>query len=232
MNWGWIGANAGLIWGRVLEHVGLAIPPIVIGFLISIPLGYWASRSRVARSVLLTIGNILYTIPSIALLVLVPVALGLAILDPNNVIVALTIYAVALLVRTSADAFVSVPLDVRQSATAIGYSRWQRFFRVELPLAGPVLLAGVRVVSVSTVSLVTIGAVTGIDNLGSFFTDAFQRQFVTEAVVGIVGVLAIALVFDLVIVIIGRLVMPWRRVAAPPRSRWFRSLAMGAGANS
>jgi osmoprotectant transport system permease protein len=229
MNWGWIGANAGLIWSRVLEHVGLAVPPIVIGFLISIPLGYAASRSRVARSILLTVGNILYTIPSIALLVLVPVALGLAILDPNNVVVALTIYAIALLVRVAGDAFMSVAVDVRQSATAIGFSHWQRFFRVELPLAGPVLLAGVRVVSVSTVSLVTIGAVTGIDNLGSFFTDAFQRQFLTEAVVGIVAVLVIALVFDLVIVVLGRILMPWRRQSAVPSSRLFRQVALRGG---
>jgi osmoprotectant transport system permease protein len=223
MNWVWIGANAGLIWGRVLEHVALAAPPIVIGFLISIPLGYVASRSRVARGIFLTTGNILFTIPSIALLVLLPAAIGLAIIDPNNVIIALTIYAVAIMVRSAADAFASVSADVRQSATAIGFSRVQRFFRVELPLAGPVLLAGVRVVSVSTVSLVTIGAVVGIDSLGSFFTDAFQRQFLTEAIVGIVCVLVIAAVFDLILSLIGRLLMPWRPRTAAPRPSWMRT---------
>lgn len=223
MNWVWIGANAGLIWGRVLEHVALAAPPIVIGFVVSIPLGYVASRSRVARGILLTTGNILFTIPSIALLVLLPAALGLAIIDPSNVIIALTIYALAIMVRSAADAFASVPADVRQSATAIGFSRLQRFVRVELPLAGPVLLAGVRVVSVSTVSLVTIGAVIGIDSLGSFFTDAFQRQFLTEAIVGIVCVLAIAAVFDLVLSLIGRLLMPWRPRTAAPRPLWMRT---------
>jgi osmoprotectant transport system permease protein len=223
MNWVWIGANAGLIWGRVLEHVALAAPPIVIGFVISIPLGYVASRSRIARGIFLTTGNILFTIPSIALLVLLPAAIGLAIIDPNNVIIALTIYAVAIMVRSAADAFASVSADVRQSATAIGLSRVQRFFRVELPLAGPVLLAGVRVVSVSTVSLVTIGAVVGIDSLGSFFTDAFQRQFLTEAIVGIVCVLVIAAVFDLILSLIGRLLMPWRPRTAAPRPSWMRT---------
>ena len=222
MNWGWIGANAELIWGRVVEHVGLAVPPIVIGFLISIPLGYVASRSRVWRTVLVTTGNILFTIPSIALLVLVPVVLGRPLIDPVNVIVALTIYAVAIMVRSAADAFASVAGDVKQSATAIGYSRVQRFFRVELPLAGPVLLAGVRVVSVSTVSLVTIGAVVGIDSLGSFFTDAFQRQFLTEAIVGIVCVLVIAAVFDVILSLIGRILMPWRPRTVAPRPSWMR----------
>jgi osmoprotectant transport system permease protein len=233
MNWGWIGSNAGLIWGRVLEHVGLSVIPIVVGFLISIPLGYWASRSRAARSVLLVAGNIVYTIPAIALIVLIPVVAGLAILDPTNLVIALTLYAMALMIRASADAFASVPRDVASSATAVGYSAWQRFFAVELPLAGPVLLAGVRVVSVSTVSLVSVGAITGIDNLGSFFVDAFQRQFLTEAIVGIVAVLVIAAVFDVILNLAGRLLMPWARQASAPRTSWMRpsgGMLTGAGA--
>lgn len=216
MNWGWIAANAGLIWDRVVEHVGLSAPPVVLGFLISIPLGYLASRSRLTRSVLLTVGNIAYTIPSLALLVLVPSFLGLSILSPLNLVVALTIYGLALMVRAAADAFASVPRDVAGSATAVGYSGPQRFFAVELPLAGPVLLAGVRVVSVSTVSLVSVGALTGIDNLGSFFTDAFQRQFLTEAIVGILAILLVAAVFDLALTTLGRLLMPWNRRSSVP----------------
>lgn len=211
MNWVWIGSNLGLIGGRILEHLALTAPPIVIGLLLSIPLGYWASRSKVARSVLLSLGGILYTIPSIALLVLVPVVLGLPILNPLNLVFALTIYAVAIMVRSSADAFASVSADVRASATATGFSAWQRFFGVELPLAGPVLLAGIRVVSVSTVSIASVGALIGIDQLGSFFTDAFQRQFLTEAVVGIVCILLIAAVFDLLLTRIAAIVLPWNR---------------------
>ncbi len=211
MNWVWIGNNTDLIWERIVEHVGLSVPPIIIGFLIAVPLGYAASRSSIARSVLLTIGNIAYTIPSLALLVLVPVLLGLPILSPLNLIVALAVYAVALLVRVAADAFDSVSKDVASSATAVGYSTWQRFIGVEFPLAGPVLLAGVRVVSVSTVSMVSIGALTGIDNLGSFFTDAFQRQFTTEAIVGIVAVLLVAVTFDLILLLLGRILLPWNR---------------------
>ena len=207
----WVLSHLDEIWALTVAHVGLAAPAILLGFVASVPLGYFASRSRVAGSVLLTIGNILYTIPGIALVVLVPVAAGLAILNPANVVIALFLYAIAIMIRSASDAFGSVSADVRQSAAAQGFSPMQRFWRVELPLAGPVLLAGIRVVSVSTVSLTTVGALVGIPNLGNLFTDAFQRQFPLEAVVGLVAVLLLAAVFDVVISSVGRLLMPWNR---------------------
>jgi osmoprotectant transport system permease protein len=116
---------------------------------------------------------------------------------------------VALLVRTAADAFAQLPPDVLDAATANGHSGLQRVLRVELPLAGPVLLAGVRVVSVSTVSLVTVGAIIGVTNLGSLFTDGFQRDFTTEIVIGVLGVVAIALLLDVLWVVLGRVLLPW-----------------------
>ena len=211
----WVLSHLGDLWTLTLAHVGLSVPAIVLGFVVSVPLGYAASRSRIARAVLFTVGNILYTIPGLALLVLVPVALGIPILNPINVVIALAIYAIAIMVRSAADAFASVDADVRQSATAQGFSAVQRFWRVELPLAGPVLLAGIRVVSVSTIALATIGALVGIPSLGSFFTDAYQRAFPTEAVVGIVLVLVLAAVFDVLLTAVGRLLMPWNRRSAP-----------------
>jgi osmoprotectant transport system permease protein len=207
----WVWSNLSQIWGLTLDHIGLSVLPIVIGFVLSIPLGYWASRSKVVRSILLSVFSVLYTLPSVVLVVIVPVILGLAILDPNNVIVALTVYSLAIMVRSSADAFASVPDSVRDSARAVGYSASQRFFAVELPLAGPVLLAGIRVVSVSTISLVTIGAFIGVDSLGNFFTDGFQRDFPTEIFTGIVMVLLIAAGFDLILSSLARLAMPWNR---------------------
>lgn len=229
MNWVWIGSNLGLIGGRILEHLALTAPPIVIGLMLSIPLGYLASRSKIWRSILLSVGGILYTIPSIALLILVPVALGLAIIDPANLVFALTVYAVAIMVRSSADAFDSVPPDIQSAATATGFSRVQQFFGVELPLAGPVLLAGIRVVSVSTVSIASVGALIGIEQLGSFFTDAFQRQFLTEAIVGIVGVLLIAATYDVILTRVARALMPWtRRQPAKMVSAQLDAVAGGA----
>ncbi|NYJ30528.1 ABC transporter permease [Galbitalea soli] len=206
-----------MIWGLVVDHVAVSVPPIILGFILSIPLGYWASRSRVARAILLGLGSVLYTIPALVLIVVLPVALGTAILDPQNLLRALTVYAIAIMVRSSTDAFSSVSDDVRESARAIGYSGVQRFFAVELPLAGPVLLAGVRVVSVSTVSLATVGAVIGISTLGQLFTNGFQLDFQIEIVTGIVAVLIVAAVFDVIITTVGRLLMPWNR--RPARTR-------------
>ncbi len=231
MDWGWIGRNLDLISTRILEHLALTAPAIIIGFVLSIPLGYWASRSKVARSVLLSVGGILYTIPSIALLVLVPVTLGLAILNPLNLVFALSIYSLAIMVRSAADAFASVSAEVRSSATATGFSGWQRFFIVELPLAGPVLLAGIRVVSVSTVSLASVGALIGIEQFGSFFTDAFQRQFLTEAIVGIASILLIAAVFDVILTQAARLLMPWDRRARVASSE-ASGIAIAGGATA
>jgi osmoprotectant transport system permease protein len=207
----WVWENFSEIWGYTLDHLGLSVPPIIIGFVLSIPLGYWTSRSRVARSILLSVFSVLYTLPALVLFVLVPVAFGLAILNPNNVIVALTIYAMAIMIRSANDAFTSVSSDVRESAQAVGYSPIQRFFRVELPLAGPVLLAGIRVVSVSTVSLATVGGFIGIQSLGSLFLTGFQIQFFPEILTGIVAVLVIAAVFDFILAGLGRLLMPWNR---------------------
>jgi osmoprotectant transport system permease protein len=207
----WVWTNFGMIWGLTLNHIWLSVLPIVIGFIVSIPLGYFASRSRVARSILLSLGGILYTIPSLALFLVIPVIIGTSLLDPTNVIVALTIYAIAVMVRSSADAFASVPGPVQDSATSVGFSARQRFFAVDLPLAGPVLMAGIRVVSVSTVSLVSVGSLIGVSSLGFLFTDGFQRDFFTEIWTGIVGTIVIAAVFDLLIVLAGRALMPWNR---------------------
>ena len=215
----WVWTNFGLIWGLTLSQVWLSALPIVIGFVVSIPLGYLASRSRVARSVLLSVGGILYTIPSLALFLIIPVIIGTSLLDPINVIIALTIYAIAIMVRSSADAFASVPEPVQDSATAVGFSNAQRFFAVDFPLAGPVLLAGIRVVSVSTVSLVSIGSVIGVSSLGFLFTDGFQRDFFTEIWVGLIGTLIVAAVFDLVLVLIARALMPWNRRSSPALAR-------------
>jgi osmoprotectant transport system permease protein len=207
----WVWENFSEIWGYVLDHVGLSVPPIIIGFVLSIPLGYWASQSPVARSILLNLFSILYTLPALVLFVVVPVALGLSILDPNNVIVALTIYAMAIMIRSASDGFAAVSEDVSESATAVGYSSVQRFFRVELPLAGPVLLAGIRVVSVSTVSLATVGGFIGIPSLGNLIQTGYQEGFFPEIWVGIIGTIVVAAVFDLIIVAIGRVLMPWNR---------------------
>jgi osmoprotectant transport system permease protein len=205
----WFWSNFDSIWRLTVDHVALSIPPILIGFALSIPIGWLANRYHASRGALLSIGGILYTIPSLPLFIAMPSMIGTKILDPLNVVVALSVYALALMVRTAADASAAVDKDVKQSATAVGFSGWRRFWGVEFPLAGPVLLAGVRVVSVSTVSLVSVGSIIGVSSLGNLFLDGYLRNFPAEIVVGIIGTLLIAVVFDLVLVLIGRMLMPW-----------------------
>lgn len=209
----WIASNIGLIFDLTINHVRLAIIPIVLGFVIAVPLGWVASRNRVARTFIITTGSLLYTIPSLPLFVILPVILGTRILDDTNLVVALTIYAVAIMLRSATDAFGSVDRAIIDSAKAIGFSRSGRFWRVEFPLAGPVLIAGLRVVSVSTIALVSVGVIIGSENLGYLFQNGKQRGILEEVVVGIVMSLLIALVFDLILVAIGRLLMPWSRTA-------------------
>jgi len=140
-----------------------------------------------------------------------PVVLGTQILSPLNIVVALTLYTVALLVRTVADALEAAPPAVLTAATAMGYRPLRRFVAVELPLAVPVIVAGLRVASVSNISLVTVGSLIGIGGLGELFTLGFQRNFLTPLVVGLVGTLVLALVVDAVLVLGGRLATPWAR---------------------
>jgi len=179
---------------------------------VALPLGWFANRYRWSRATLLTAAGLLYAIPSLPLFVVLPTILGVGVRDRINVIVALTLYGLALMVRSAADALASVGTPVRLSSTAMGYGGGSRFFQVELPLAGPVLLAGLRVVSVSTISLVTVSSLLGVDNLGLLFVDGFKRGIMAEVVTGIVATVVLALAVDGLLVLAGRLMMPWARV--------------------
>jgi osmoprotectant transport system permease protein len=207
----WFLANSGMVLERAGQHLVLALIPMVLGLVISIPLAQLARIHPVVRSVVVTASSLLYTVPSLALFIILPSILGTRILDPINVIVALSIYAVALLVRAALDAFDSVEEDLRQAATAMGYKPWLRFVQIDLPLSLPVMFAGLRVVSVSNISLVSVAALLGVGNLGMLFTDGLQRNFVTEVVVGIVAILVLALLMDAVLVLLERLSTPWTR---------------------
>jgi len=211
MNWGWVSRNSDKIIDYLIAHIWLAGIPTVVGLLLAIPLGALARRYRWLYPPLITTAGLLYTIPSLALFIVLPGVIGTKILDPLNVVVALTIYTVALLVRVVADALASVPPDVRASATAMGYKPLRRLFTVELPIATPVIGAGLRVAAVSNVSLASVAAVIGVAQLGSLFTEGFQLDFFTPIVVGVVLCLLLAVVFDLIIVTSVRLATPWAR---------------------
>lgn len=207
----WFRENAGHVLGLFGWHAYLSVAPLVLGLAISIPLGFLARRYHVLYAPMIGATGLLYTIPSLALFVVLPAFLGTQILDPVNVVVALTIYTVALLVRTVADGLGSVPDDVVQSATAMGYRRVRRLLQVELPVAVPVIAAGLRVAAVSNVSLVSVAALIGVPQLGTLFTDGFQRSYLTPLLTGIALCLVLALLLDALILGLTRLLTPWQR---------------------
>ncbi|MEU6858660.1 ABC transporter permease [Glycomyces sp. NPDC046736] len=218
----WVTDNLDLIGTLTLDHLRQSVIAILAGFVLSLPLGWVAWRYRLLRGWVITLTGLLYTIPSLALLMILPVIAGYPATSETNLVIALTIYAIAIMVRAVTDGLDSVDPAVRRAATAVGYGDRRRFWAVDLPLAGPVILAGLRVTAVSTISLATVGILVGVTNLGYLFTNGLQRRIVAEVFAGIVAVALIALVIDLLLMIAGRLLMPWarskvsaRRAAAP-----------------
>jgi osmoprotectant transport system permease protein len=207
----WLSQNLHIVGELLVDHLLLSIPPILLALLLSVPLGRLAAGNPRLRTPLLTGTGLLYAIPSLPLFIIIPAITGFSLRSPATMITALTLYGCALLVRGAADAFASVPEHVRLAAAATGHSRWAMFWGVELPLAGPVLLSSLRVVTVSTVSLVTVGAVIGISSLGTLFTDGFQRGIEASILTGIVLTVVVAFALDALCVLAGRLAMPWLR---------------------
>jgi osmoprotectant transport system permease protein len=201
----------------LLVHARLALLPLLLGLLVAVPIGWAAHRYRPARGVVLGAANVLYTVPSLALFVILPSILGTRILDETNVVVALALYTAALLIRPVVDALDALPGHVLAAATAVGYRPVRRFLAVELPLAVPVLTAGVRVASVSNISLVSVGALIGVGGLGQLFTQGFQEDFLAPIVVGVVLTLVMALVVDGLLVLARNLLTPWRVGRRPAR---------------
>ncbi len=196
------------------QHVVLALLPVLIGLAIALPVGYLAHRFRWLYPPLLSLSSVLYAVPSLALFVVLPVILGTQILDPLNIVVALSVYTVALLVRTVIDGLASVPTAVTAAATAVGFRPLGLLLRVELPIAVPVILAGLRVATVSNVSLVSVGALLGVGGLGALFTDGLQRNYLAPIITGIVLSVLLALVLDTAIVGVQRVLTPWSRVGS------------------
>lgn len=209
----------GVEWAELgalsLRHLYLAGVPLLIGLAVSLPLGWLATRFRWLGPPLVAGTGLMYTVPSLALFILLPLVLGTRILDDANVLVAMAIYTVALLTRTVADGFASVPGPVRQAATAMGYGELRRVVAVDLPLAIPVITAGLRVAAVSNVSMVSVAALIGVSQLGSLFTDGFNRNAMGPILVGVAASVVLALLLDGAIALGSRLLTPWLRRGVP-----------------
>ena len=211
MDWSWIGENSDLVLTALFEHIYLAVIPVVLGLFLALALGAIAHRHRWLYPPLLAGAGVLYTLPSLALFIALPVVLGTQILDPVNIIVALTLYTTALLVRTVVDGLDSVPHAVRQTAAGMGYGRMASMLTVELPIAVPVIAAGLRVATVANISMVSVGALIGIGGLGELFIAGFQIRVPTEIVVGLVLSVALATTADRIVVLLQRVLTPWKR---------------------
>ena len=206
-------------WELTLIHLRLSLIPIVLGLLIAVPLGALVQRTTTLRRLTTVTASIIFTIPSLALFVVLPLIIPTRILDEANVIVALTLYTTALLVRAVPEALDAVPAPVRDAATAVGYKPLTRMLKVDLPLAIPVLVAGLRVVAVTNISMVAVGSVIGIGGLGTWFTEGYQADKSDQIIAGIIAIFVLAIVVDTLIMVAGRLLTPWTRAARPARVR-------------
>ena len=211
LDWAWIQRNLAMIGNLLVDHIILSVLPVLIALVISLPLGFLVFKTKRVANVILAFLGVIYSIPSLALFVMMPLILGTKILNPVNIVAALAIYSIALLVRSVVDGLRSVPASVKQSASAVGYGWLRRLFRVELPLAMPVIYAGLRVVTVSNIALVSVAVLIGSGALGKLFDLVFGSFFYTPIIVGLVLMLALALVADALILLIQRGTLPWFR---------------------
>jgi osmoprotectant transport system permease protein len=208
--WSWIPAHQHEIYSYLNEHIQLTALSVGFGILIAVPLAVLAARRRAVAAIIVPVVNAIYTIPSVALLALLLTTTGTG---RKPAVIALTLYSLAILVRNFLEGLRGVPSDVLDAADGMGYTRRRRLLRVELPLALPAIVAGIRLATVSTIGLVTVTFIVDQGGLGRFIQDGYQRDFHTPLVVGIVLSVALAIVADLLLVRVERLVTPWRNRA-------------------
>ena len=186
----------------LVQHLWLSLIPVVVGALLALPLGYLAVRRPALYQPVVNTGAVIYSIPSLALFLMIPVVIGVGVLSPLNVLIGLSLYTLALLARTVADALISVQGQSTQAAFAMGYRPLRQLFGVELPMAAPVLFAGLRVATVANISLVSVGALVGSGGLGNLFTSGFQLGFIEPIIIGIVLSMLLAGLCDVALVLL------------------------------
>lgn len=206
MMWSWIPQNAAQIWQLTRENLYLGVVPALIGLVISLPLGIVAARWRWFYPPVLTVVNILYAVPSLALFIALIPAFGLT---DTTVVIALTVFSLCVILPNVVAGMRGVPASVKQAATAMGYGPLRRLVTVELPLATPVIIAGLRIGVVAGISLASVGQLIGVSSLGYLFVDGLQRSFPTEIWVGLVMVIVLALICDLILITVRRVLTPW-----------------------
>ena len=212
--WDWVGRNTDLIWSSLREHVILTAFAVGIGLLISLPLGVMAARWRWLYTPTLGFTGILYTIPSLAAFALLIPVTGLT---RTTALIPLTSYTLLILFRNVVEGLDGVPADIKDAADGMGYGRVRRLVQIELPLALPAIMAGVRIATVTVIGLAAVAGLLAIPSLGNLIYIGQNRPIRTAITVGIALSMALALVADLALGLVQRLLSPWARSRAAER---------------
>lgn len=216
IDFGWIAGHLDSVAVRIIQHLQLTILPLILGILISLVLAVWAVRQPRAYAPVTAITGLLYTIPSLAAFAVLRPIFGLSLL---TALVPLTTYTLLILFRSFSAGFTSVPSEILEAAEGMGYTRRQRLLRVELPLAVPLMIAGVRLASVTTIGLATVAAVLGdaFGGLGQLITEGIQNFFPTKYLLGAALSVVLAFAADFLFVRFERFITPWAHARAGAR---------------
>lgn len=208
IDWAWVADHLDELVARTIQHVWLAAIAVGIGFVISFALAILAVRRRSTYGPILGVTDILYTIPSLALFAALVSITGISLL---TVEIPLVMYTLVIYVRNIAAGLDGVAVDVLEAATGMGYTRTQRLWRVEVPLAVPLIVAGVRLATVSTLALVTVTSILGdtFGGLGFFILEGYRRSFPTELYFGAIPSILLAIVFDVLLARVQTRLTPW-----------------------
>ncbi|MBM7079247.1 ABC transporter permease [Micromonospora humida] len=208
-SWQYVRDNSDTILAALREHASLTGRAVLLAALVALPLAVLAYWYRRLAGPILALTGVLYTIPSLALFAFIAPYLGIGAVTVLTVVV---LYALLVIVRNAVAGLNQVPPEVRDAAEGMGYGRWARLFRIDLPLALPGILTGVRLATVSTVALVTVGVVIGRGGLGQLIFAGFQNNFYkAQIMTGTLLCVLLALVLDLILAGVGRLLTPWLR---------------------
>jgi osmoprotectant transport system permease protein len=208
-SWQYVRDNSDTVLAALRDHTTLTLRAVLIAALIAVPLAVVAYWFRPLTGPILALTGVLYTVPSLALFAFIAPYLGIGVTTVLSVVV---LYALLVIVRNAVAGLNQVPAEVREAAEGMGYGRWGRLLRVELPLALPGILTGLRLATVSTVALVTVGVVIGRGGLGQIIFAGFQNNFYkAQIMTGTLLCVLLALVLDLFLVGVGRLLTPWLR---------------------
>ncbi|QNN54986.1 ABC transporter permease [Nocardioides mesophilus] len=201
-------SRAPQITDALVQHIWITVVSVLLGLLVAFPLALLARRYRRLEGFVVGATTAIYTIPSLALFALLLPFTGLT---ATTVILGLALYSLTILVRNVIEGLKGVPEDVRESALGMGYGRRRMLLAVEVPLALPTIIAGVRVAAVSTVALTTVGAIVGYGGLGNLLLEAVDSRFKAQVLTAAVLCVALAVAFDLVLVGVQRVLTPWAR---------------------